>query len=76
MFYLGFITGGFIGFLLMGIVASNRVKDSEKECRNAESRALQHFRKLLNIENTIKKDERLHEYTIYTVRKIKKILEN
>lgn len=76
MIILSFVLGGLVGIILMGLVSANRIGTANKEMYNAESRAVQHFTKLMNIDRTIKKDENNHEYTIYTIKKIKEILEN
>lgn len=51
-------------------------KKIKEERDNAEQRALNHFRKLYKIEQIIKEDEKNHEYTIYTVRKIKEVIQS
>lgn len=74
MMFLGFILGGMTGIIFMALFSFNKISIAEEEKNNAEQRAVLHFRKLMGIDNTIKRDKNNHEYTIYTVRKIEEIL--
>lgn len=49
-------------------------KKLKEECLNAEQRALEHFRKLHNIENIILKAEKEKTPAVFVVDKIKEVI--
>lgn len=49
-------------------------KQLRKECENAETRAVTHFRKLNEIETILKRADMTHEMYYETVNKIKRVI--
>lgn len=75
LFIIFLVLGFGAGLCFAGLFSIRTIEKIEELREETEQRALNHFRKLIEIENTIKNDEKNNEYTIYTVRKIKEILQ-
>ncbi len=71
---LGLLLGFVLGLLISFICMMNDINEIEHERRNAELRALTHFRKLFAIEKIIKKSELIKESYFITIGKIKEVI--
>lgn len=79
-----FILLAIIGILIAYIViretiVQKQIKELEEDCRNAELRAVTHFRKVNTIENLIKEEENKPKYNrnfIQLNSKIKEVISN
>lgn len=79
-----FILLAIIGILIAYIVVresivQNQIKELEEDCNNAELRAVTHFRKINEVENLIKEEQKKPIYNrnnFTLVSKIKEVISN
>ena len=75
-YILIFLVGMLVGILGCSLTMNTEINDLLEEKYNAELRAVTHFRKLFNIEILLNKAEAEKEPAVFTVDKIKEVIED
>lgn len=73
-YILVFTVGLLFGLVIMALMATTEINDLQEESKNAETRALTHFRKLYKIENIIRKSIKDKTPSVIVVDKIKEVI--